>query len=209
MADATVMGTPDYTISNIRFETETGGYVTLWYDLGGSAFAEPEAMANMLLDFDEFLQFLSEQHPDILGPVASRPDTHPAWLQQFEASQFHWETYLRQYIHRHVDLVAAERERTGWLLARRARAADSSQDILNAEWDLLSAQAERSPHPSWDEVAHALIASLNDTAVGLYPEMLDFSDQDNAALREIFESHGERLANQLVALTTRVRKEQG
>ncbi len=200
----------DYTISNIRFEPEVGGYVTIWFDLGGQPFAEPEAMANMFIEFEALLDDIAREYPALYAVLADGPQEHGILMERLEAAGFDWPEHLRGYIDRHVDLPAAEKERTGWLLARRERAAGPvAVSALDTEWERLSASAEPLPHPSWDDVAHALIDSLNATAVELYPELLDYDTDSNNRLRDMIESHGERLANQLYALTKSVREEQG
>lgn len=196
-----------YTISNIRFELEAGGYVTVWFDLEGDTFEEPEAMANMFVEFEDLLQDIGQEHPLLHATLADGTEEHRFILDRLEQAGFDWPGHLRRYLDRHVDLRATHKERTGWLLDRRTRAAAAAAP--DAEWERLSALADPFPHPSWDDVAHALIDSLNATAVGLYPELLDYTPDNTNRLRDIIESHGERVANQLYALTKSVREGQG
>lgn len=197
-----------YNIFNIRFEIENGGYATIWFNLDGPAFKTPEAMENMFVDFDSFLEYLKRHEPELHEALGNDTKHHEILLERLELSDMDWNEHLRRYLEMHVDLKAAEKERLEWLHSRKARLQDPDTRTAEADWLALSAQAEPSAHPSWDDVAHAIITSLNETTVGLYPEVLDFSPENNARLREIFESHGERLANQLYALTKLVREEQ-
>ncbi|MBK8196327.1 MAG: hypothetical protein IPK76_25175 [Lewinellaceae bacterium] len=197
-----------YNIFNIRFEVENGGYATIWFNLDGPAFETPEAMENMFVDFDSFLEYLKRQEPELIEALGNDTKRHETLLERLELSDLDWNEHLRRYLEMHVDLKAAEKERLEWLHSRKARLQDPDTRTAEADWLALSAQAEPSKHPSWDDVAHAIITSLNETTVSLYPEVLDFSPENNARLREIFESHGERLANQLYALTRLVREEQ-
>lgn len=197
-----------YSIANIRFEIEPKGYATIWFDLGGPAFAEPEAMANMFVELGAFLQFLAHQQPALYAALLPEGAfTHGDWLERLETANFDWDISLRAYIDRHLNLQAAEQERVGWLHARRARAANAAQQQLEADWSRLSAQAEPNAQPTWDDVVHALIDNLNATAVELFPELLEYGADDTSRLRDMIESHGERLANQLVALTRSVQKD--
>ncbi len=203
MVDNTLAAEPsDFFISNVRFEPEAGGYITVWFDVGGERFAEPEAMENMFVEFETFLAFLQKEQPAMSDVLADGPPGHQAWLDRLEAAGFDWNANLRVYLHRHVDLDALERERLNWLHARRLR----ERQAPDAAWTLLSAQAEPAPNPTWDDVMHALVDSLNATAVELYPEVLTFSPENNARLRELFETYSERLTNQLVGLTQQVRR---
>lgn len=196
-----------YNIFNIRFEIETGGYVTIWFDLDGPAFAEPEAMKNMFVEFDKFLDYLKQQTPALYEALTSGASGHELWLERLEDAGFDWNEHLQHYVDRHIDLDAAEKKRLEWLEARRTRQADPAGQQAEAGWNHLSSQAEPLENPTWDDVVHAIIAGLNDVAVELYPEVMDFGPDDNARLREMFESHGERLANQLYALARSVREE--
>ncbi len=199
----------DYIISNIRFEQEQGGYVTIWFDLGGSIFAEPAAMANMFIEFELLLKNIAQSDPDLYAVLTEAPQEPAVLLERLNTAGFDWPINLRSYIDRNIDLRAVEKERGAWLRARHERAEASHSDSqFDAEWKSLSAQADPLPHPSWDDVAHALIDSLNATAVELYPELLDYDSDNNNRLRDMLESHGERLANQLYALTKSVREQQ-
>lgn len=196
-----------YFVNNIRFELEAAGYATIWFDLGGPAFSEPEAMTNMFVEFEPFLEDLKRMQPAFRETLAGEGDIHHSTLlERLEAADFDWEGCLHSYIDRHINLYEAEQERVRWLLARRARAAKTAQQQMEDDWVRLSAEAEISPFPTWDDVAHSIIDSLNATAVKLYPELLDYDADGNSRLRDMIESHGERLANQLVALTRDVRK---
>ncbi len=207
--DTEQRNTQTFTLSNLRFEPESDGYITVWFDLGGPAFEEPEAMTNMFVEFDELLKHLSQHHPAMYEVLADGSPGHSAWLERLEAADFDWNEHLLTYIDRNLDIRAMEKERISWLLARRAREEGPATQVqFDADWQRLSAQAEPVPHPSWDDVAHAFINSLNNTAVELYPELLDYNEDGNNRLRDMIESHGERLANQLVALTKSVRNEQ-
>lgn len=198
--------TPFYTISNIRLEHEEGGYVTIWFDLGGTVFTEPEAMTNMFVEHSTLMEFLEKEHPAHFHALAAATE---AKTDRLNAANVDWESPLRVYIDRNIDLNVVQKERLEWFYARRARAADPDiQQELEDDWEHLTQQAEPLPHPTWDDVAHALIDSLNATAVELYPEVLDYDADGNSRLKDIIESHGERLANQLVALTRSVRQEE-
>lgn len=196
-------------LSNLRFEPEADGYITIWFDLGGPAFAEPEAMQNMFVEFEELLKYLAQHQPEMYAVLAHGSPDQAEWLDRLEAAGFNWDEHLLTYIDRNVDMQAVEKERISWLMARRARSGMPVQTLFETDWQRLSAQAEATQHPSWDDVAHALIDSLNNTAVELYPELLDYDEDGNNRLRDMIESHGERLANQLVALTKSVRTEKG
>lgn len=207
--DTEQRNTQTFTLSNLRFEPESDGYITVWFDLDGPAFEEPEAMTNMFVEFDELLKHVAQHHPAMYEVLADGSPGHSAWLERLEAADFDWSEHLLTYIDRNLDIRAMEKERISWLLARRAREEGTATQVqFDADWQRLSAQAEPVPHPSWDDVAHAFINSLNNTAVELYPELLDYNEDGNNRLRDMIESHGERLANQLVALTTSVRNEQ-
>lgn len=196
-------------LSNLRFEPESDGYITIWFDLGGPDFAEPEAMQNMFVEFDELLNYLAEYQPNMYAVLADGTPDHATCVERLEAAGFDWAEHLLSYIDRNIDMVAVEKERISWLMARRARSGAPAQTSFETDWQRLSDQAEAAPHPSWDDVAHAIIDSLNNTAVELYPELLDYDEDGNNRLRDMIESHGERLANQLVALTKSVRTEKG
>ena len=205
--DIKTLANTSYNIFNIRFEVETGGYATIWFNLDGPGFAEPEAMENMFIEFDAFLEYLKQQNPSMYDALASGASGHELWLERLDSAGFDWNEHLLQYIDQHIDLVAAEKERMKWLEARRLRKADTEEQQLEAGWGRLSSQAEPLEGPTWDDVVHAIITGLNDVAVELYPEVMEFGPEDNARLREMFESHGERLANQLFALTKSVNEE--
>ena len=212
MRGSTNVYTPEisaYSLSNIRFEPAQDGFATIWFDLGGEAFAEPQAMKNVYVEFHVFLEYLEKEHPAMHAVLANELPGHDDWIERLEAANFDWEGHLKIYLDRHVDLSALEEERLKWLNNRNIRADDPETAAFEADWLQLSSQAEESAEPSWDDVMHALVDSLNDTVVDLYPEVLDFSDENTARLREMFESHGERLANQLVALTRSVKKSGG
>lgn len=196
--------TIDYSVTNIRFEPESGGYVTIWFDLCGPAIAEPEAMTNMFVEFGDFLKYLAQRQPEMHEVLSDGEAEHGIRVERLEAAGFDWEEHLRGYLDNCFDLRKVEKERVAWLKARRTRVSDHQ---LQSEWTELASLAESNPNPTWDDVVHAIINSLNATAVELYPELLDFDTDGNNQLRDIIESHGERLANQLVALTGSVRKE--
>lgn len=208
MTDTKTQADTSYNIANIRFEIESSGHATVWFNLDGPAFEDSEAMENMFVEFDKFLEYLQRQHPGIYEILADGTADHETWLERLETADFDWNGHLRHYIDRHVDLKAAEKKRMEWLGARRARQVTPEGQKLEAGWSQLTSLAEPSGDPSWDDVAHAIIAGLNDTAIELYPEVLDFGKEDNDRLREMLESHGERLANQLFALTKSVREGQ-
>lgn len=208
LMDTKIQTDTSYKIFNIRFEIETSGHATIWFNLDGPAFEEPEAMENMFVEFDRFLGYLEHQSSHIYEALVGEASSHETWLERLETADFDWNEHLRRYIDRHVDLEAAEKKRMEWLHARRVRQEGPKEQKLETGWLHLSSQAEPSGDPTWDDVVHAIIAGLNDTATELYPEVLDFGKEDNARLREMLESHGERLANQLYALTKSVREEQ-
>jgi hypothetical protein len=187
---------PKYEISNIRFEHDSGAYMTIWFDIGGPAFAEPEAMKNMYVDLSDLLDCLpSEQNRFYRSFAAVRAG-------RVTPTALDWDTFLRGYIDQRVDLRAEEQVRLGWMNERRKRQSEES-DTGTTDWANLSRE---DASPSWDDVAHAVIESLNDTAVRLYPELLDCGPEHTEQLREVLESHGERLANQLYALARSVRQ---
>lgn len=196
----------DYVISNIRFEGEEFGSGALWFDLGGPAFREPEAMANMFVEADLFVQHLQLRQSNLhRAPKADAPVVCGDWARRLESAGFNWTGHLRAYIDEYLNLPALEQERLVWLYARRERT-ECLTPAPFYEWETW--QADAATQPSWDDVMHALVNSLNSTALELYPEMLEYTAEHNNQLREIFESHSERLANQLVALADRVRREQ-
>ena len=207
-AEASVLtDNPAYTVADIRFEHEAGGYVTIWFDVEGPSFAEPEAMRNLFIGFGDFLRNLKEQQPALHNALTENRVTEQwQWLDRLDAAGFDWNEHLRRYIDNCLDLEAAEKERLGWLNERRARAADPTQLHHPADWLEQAELSEPDAHPTWDDVAHTVIERLNDTAMDLYPELLDCSAEDNQRLRDILESHGERLANQLFALARTVRQ---
>ena len=198
---------PDYNISDIRFEHETGGYVTIWFNIEGPSFVEPEAMKNIFIGFDAFLDNLKVQQPSLHNALTENGAAQDGqWLELLDAAGFDWNEHLRRYINQCLDLRAEEKVRLGWLQERRARLADPTVLEQQNDWLELTGSMDADTQPSWDDVAHAVIERLNDTAMDLYPELLDCSPEDNQRLREMLESHGERLANQLYALARSVRE---
>ena len=201
---------PVYNIADIRFEHEAGGYVTIWFDIDGPSFEEPEVMKNIFVGFDDFLDNLKAQQLAFFNTLNEKQvEQHWQWLEHLDASGFDWKRYLRGYIDQCVDLRAAEKVRLGWMNDRRARQEAPEQTPEQAEWLELTGSMDTDHQPTWDDVAHAVIDRLNDTAIDLYPELLDCTPEDNQRLREILESHGERLANQLYALARSVREANG
>lgn len=194
-----MVGNPHYEITDIRFEHERGGYMTVWFDIGGAAFAEPDAMKNMYVGLSDLLDNLLAGQSRFSRTFSAVRAGHMA------PAALDWDAFLRGYVDRCVDLRAEERVRLGWMAERRKRQ-NEAPDAPATDWAALSREEAS---PSWDDVAHAVIESLNDTAVRLYPELLDCSPEYNEQLREILESHGERLANQLYALARSVRQARG
>ena len=100
---------PAYNIADIRFEHEAGGYVTIWFDIDGPSFEEPEVMKNIFVGFDEFLDNLKAQQLALYNTLnEKRVEQHWQWLERLDASGFDWKRYLRGYIDQCVDLRAAE-----------------------------------------------------------------------------------------------------
>jgi hypothetical protein len=185
-----------FQVENIRFEIAGGGRATIWFDLTGPRFTEPEAMTNMLVDFEDFLADLLLHAPALYA--RAQGDTPEMVLERLDEQAINWPQQLQGFVERQVDLEQAENERVGWLQTRRRRAAD-------AEWEKL-AQKAASTDPSWDEVANRLIDEMNAAVVDMYPELLDADAETNARLREILESHMGRLANEVVGLVQEGRK---
>ena len=103
---------PAYNIADIRFEHEAGGYVTIWFDIDGPSFEEPEVMKNIFVGFDEFLDNLKAQQQALYNTLnEKRVEQHWQWLERLDASGFDWKRYLRGYIDQCVDLRAAEKPR--------------------------------------------------------------------------------------------------
>lgn len=192
-----------FLVENIRFEIAPGGYATIWFDLKGTRFAEPEAMANILVDFDDFLADLSLHSPTLHAQASGNSlrksaIRHDEILERLDAQAINWPDQLHGFVERQFDLEQAEKERIGWLHDRQRRSADAS-------WEKLTKKAA-SADPSWDEVANRLIDEMNAAIVDLYPELLDADADTNNRLREILESHMGRLANEVVGLVQEVRK---
>jgi len=193
----------DYRVENIRFEIADGGSATIWFDLKGTRFAEPEAMANMLVDFDDFLADLSLNSPALHAQAKGNSlrksaIRHDEILERLDAQAINWPDQLHDFVERQFDLEQTENERVGWLHDRRRRAAD-------ADWEKLTKKAA-STDPSWDEVANRLIDEMNAAVIDMYPELLDTDADTNNRLREILESHMGRLANEVVGLVQEERK---
>jgi hypothetical protein len=192
-----------FLVENIRFEITPGGHATIWFDLSGARFVEPEAMTNILVDLDDFLADLSLHFPALhaqargnsLQKSASR---HDRMLERLEAEAINWPDQLHGFVERQFDLEQTENERVGWLHDRQRRAAD-------ADWERLTKKST-SDDPSWDEVANRLIDGMNAAVMELYPELLDTDADTNNRLREILESHMGRLANEVVGLVQEGRK---
>lgn len=192
-----------FQVENIRFEIAPGGFATIWFDLKGSRFAEPEAMANILVDFDDFLADLSLHAPALYaqaqGSSLQKPAArHDEILEHLDAQAINWPDQLHGFVERQFDLEQTENERVGWLHARQRRPAD-------ANWEQLTKKST-SDDPSWDEVANRLIDEMNAAVMDLYPELLDTDADTNNRLREILESHMGRLANEVVGLVQELRK---
>lgn len=185
-----------FQVRNIRFEIAAGGRATIWFDLAGPRFTEPEAMTNMLVDFEDFLADLL-LHAPVLHARA-QGDTPELVLERLDAQAINWPHQLHGFVERQFDLEQMENERVGWLHARQRRAAD-------ADWEKLAKKAA-STDPSWDEVANRLIDEMNAAIVDMYPELLDADAEANSRLREILESHMGRLANEVVGLVQEGRK---
>ncbi len=84
--DTEQRNTQTFTLSNLRFEPESDGYITVWFDLGGPAFEEPEAMTNMFVEFDELLKHVAQHHPAMYEVLADGSPGHSAWLERLEAA---------------------------------------------------------------------------------------------------------------------------
>lgn len=187
------MEQPDFMVENIRFDMEEGDCTAIWFDLTGQRFSEPEAMANMLVDFDDFMNDLQKNNPDLhhrAAQAAFSGKGQESLVACLDAELIDWNTSLHLFVDRNIDLQAAETTRMGWLQARRSRETDQ-------DWVQLEVAAQNTD-PSWDEVANRLIEDMNLAAVALYPEINDVSAQENRKLREILEFHMHRLANELV-----------
>ena len=192
-----------YQVENIRFEIADGGHATIWFDLKGTRFAEPEAMANMLVDFDDFLTDLSLHSPTLHAQaqgssLRKSAIRHDEILERLDAQAINWPDQLHGFVERQFDLEQTENERIGWLHARQRRPADAS-------WEQLTKKST-SEDPSWDEVANRLIDEMNAAVMDMYPELLDTDAETNSRLREILESHMGRLANEVVGLVQEGRK---
>jgi len=183
----------DFTVENIRFDMEEGDCTAIWFDLAGLRFSEPEAMANMLVDFDDFMDDLQQNNPELHHRAAQAAFSgigQESILACLDAELIDWNTSLHLFVDRNIDLQAAETTRMGWLHARRSREVDT-------KWKQLETAAQNTD-PSWDEVANRLIEDMNLAAVALYPEINEVSAEENRKFREILEFHMHRLANELV-----------
>lgn len=185
-----------FQVENIRFDVTDGNRATIWFDLTGQRFVEPEAMTNMLVDFEDFLADLLLHAPALY--MRAQGNSPELTLERLDAEAINWPHQLHGFVERQVDLEQAENERVGWLQTRRRRATD-------ADWEKLAKKAA-STDPSWDEVANRLIDEMNAAVMDMYPELLDTDADTNSRLREILESHMGRLANEVVGLVQEVRK---
>jgi len=191
-----------FEVENIRFDVEPGGEASIWFDLTGLRFTEPEAMTNMIVDFDGFLEDLQQNEPGLYASAigTANPKTaarHDRMLERLNAQAIHWPSHLHDYVDRSMDLQQTETERVGWLVQRRARSADP-------EWQHLSAAAQNRD-PSWDQLANRLIDDMNTAVTELYPELNDASGMVNDQLRDVLEFHMHRLANEVVGLVKKGR----
>jgi hypothetical protein len=94
------------------------------------------------------------------------------------------------------------------LYARRRRAAAATSEPAEAAWSALKAAGEKEEEDkTWDNVAHEIIEGLNRSSLKLYPELYALSPEAANRLREIFESHGGRLANELYGFVRSLRKQ--
>ncbi|MBK8554462.1 MAG: hypothetical protein IPL65_01250 [Lewinellaceae bacterium] len=62
---------PEFTIDELRIETEADGNVTLWYDLSGPAFSTQNSMQNLFSDMAAFLEFLKQEEPAVYALYVS------------------------------------------------------------------------------------------------------------------------------------------
>lgn len=198
---STDLAAQPFAVENIRFDVEPGGNAaTIWFDLTGQRFAEPEAMTNLFVDFDDFLEDLQAHDPALFAEAKDRPKArHARTLDRLNAQHINWPDSLHGYVARQINIQAAENERLVWLSERRARAADPA-------WASLTA-AGQNTDPSWDEVANHLLESMNTAIVNLYPELEAASSDTNAGLRETLEFHMHRLTNEVVGLVQESRRE--
>lgn len=192
-----------YEVENIRFDVEPGGAATIWFDLTGRRFAEPEAMTNMFVDFDDFLQDMLLEDPALYASAkgtSARKNAgrHDQMLDRLNAGAINWPIRLHAYLDRQMDIQVTENERVGWLRQRRERSADPA-------WQTLSV-AGQNQDPSWDEVANRLIDDMNTAVIALYPELGDATPEMNDRLRETLEFHMHRLANEVVGLVKKSRE---
>lgn len=191
-----------YEVENIRFDVEPGGAATIWFDLTGRRFKEPEAMTNMFVDFDDLLEDMLLEDPALYasakGPLVRKSAArHEQMLERLNAEAIDWPIHLHGYLDRQVDIQITEHERVGWLTQRRQRSADPA-------WQSLST-AGQNPDPSWDEVANRLIDDMNTAVIALYPELGETTQEMNDLLRETLEFHMHRLANEVVGLVKKSR----
>lgn len=197
--DAPVQQT--FAVENVRFDVEPDGEnATIWFDLTGQRFAEPEAMTNFFLDLDDFLDDLQANAPTVFPafPGRKKPQ-HALVLDQLNAKYINWPDSLHGYVCRQMDIQQVENERVGWLVERRARTADPA-------WARLSADAQDTD-PSWDEVANRLLDGMNDAVVELFPELETTTEEGTGhQLREMLEFHMHRLANEVVGLVEQSRR---
>ena len=194
---------PEFTIDELRIETEADGNVTLWYDLSGPAFSTQNSMQNLFSDMAAFLEFLKQEEPAVYALYVSEEIVlESVCLDRMEAAAFDWEPHLHRFIQERVDLVATEAERIAWAGERQKRAAGPADADLNIQHNPSIEDA-----PGLEEAIHGFVDGINNAAVALYPNILEYNDADIAKLREILEAHGERLAIQVAALDQSVHKQ--
>lgn len=141
--DTEQRNTQTFTLSNLRFEPESDGYITVWFDLGGPAFEEPEAMTNMFVEFDELLKHVAQHHPAMYEVLADGSPGHSAWLERLEAADFDWSEKTPRPRFTEISNIPGvmEKERISWLLARRAREEGPATQVqFDADWQRLSAR---------------------------------------------------------------------
>ncbi|MFN4253862.1 MAG: hypothetical protein ACK4Q5_02510 [Saprospiraceae bacterium] len=75
---STDLAAQPFAVENIRFDVEPGGNAaTIWFDLTGQRFAEPEAMTNLFVDFDDFLEDLQAHGPSPVRGGKRQPEGSP------------------------------------------------------------------------------------------------------------------------------------
>lgn len=198
-----------YSIQSLHFEVEDGGNATIWFDLDGARFPQPEAMVNMYVGFDDFLSYLQTAKPGLyleLVPDACRQPRHDDLIRALDSQVFDWDTHLHTFLDEHFDLESAATCRLGWLRDRLVRES-AAEDAATEGWALLHA-AQQQPDtgaPTWDDLKHTIVHHLNKATVRIFPAFRQADADTSGRLREILESYGDRLANEIFMLAKEIR----